>query len=283
MKKLLLIVTLVSVSLGASAQMTYQHDSSKKNQITVGEVGTGSLSPDVYYWVLHNRYRKDAAVRNKLSFRTTAGIGAYGQIDDAEKLDSALLKRAEVEALNMADREVDVAWAVEGKKITDKMAHFLTNINRITRMGGSASARSRWFGLYQMYGTAINATKEAYMPNADRKREYLAIYADLLRQNETLVRYLVQLSNSKGASELLYASATPMPDNKKLVTAEAYQRWRETGWAITVSQGDNGGGPGGKWPWVRPGDWHDWTIIDEEWIKQHPEYLDRIGQGTFQR
>lgn len=254
--------------MSASAQMTYQHDSAKKNQITVGETGSGSLTPDLYYWTMHNKYRDDAAARNKLGYRTTAGIGAYGQIDDAEKLDSAMIKRAEIEALNMADRELDIAWAVEGKKVEAKMSSFYANINRITQMGGSASARSRWMSLYQMYGTAINATKEAYMPNADRKRQYLAIYADLLRQNETLVQYLMRLAKSKDASEILYAARNDMPDNRAASAAEAYQRWRETGWAISVTSNSS---ETNRWPWLD----RDWSAIDREWLDAHPELRER--------
>ena len=34
--------------------MTYNHDSPKQNQVTVMETGTGALSPDLYYSILHN-------------------------------------------------------------------------------------------------------------------------------------------------------------------------------------------------------------------------------------
>ena len=47
---------------------------------------------------------KTAAQKNKLTYRSAAGMEAYQQTDEAEKLDSALVKRAEVEALNIADR-----------------------------------------------------------------------------------------------------------------------------------------------------------------------------------
>ena len=38
--------------------VTYNHDSSKQNQITVMETGGGSLTPEFYYWLLHNNYKK---------------------------------------------------------------------------------------------------------------------------------------------------------------------------------------------------------------------------------
>lgn len=39
----------VAISDNAQSGVTYNHDSSKKNQITVMEIGSGSLSPELYY------------------------------------------------------------------------------------------------------------------------------------------------------------------------------------------------------------------------------------------
>lgn len=65
------------MALTSSAQnVTYSHDAAKMNQMTVAEIGSGTLTPDLYYTLLHNKYRKSAAVKNKLSFRTAAGLAA---------------------------------------------------------------------------------------------------------------------------------------------------------------------------------------------------------------
>lgn len=56
----------VTVTTAVHAQyVTYNHDSPKQNQVTVMETGTGALSPDLYYSVLHNKYKKSAAAKNK--------------------------------------------------------------------------------------------------------------------------------------------------------------------------------------------------------------------------
>lgn len=211
--------------------VTYNHDASKMNQFTVAEIGSGSLTPDLYYTLLHNSYRKSASRKNKLSYRTTAGIAAYWQVDDAEKLDSALTKRAEIEALNIADRSggaLDVAWLAEGDKINTLMAAYRKNIDRILQMGGVPSQQKMWEEYYNVYQTAIKATQEAYMPNSQRKKQYLRIYADVAKKNESLVRYLVFLSNGKKTTELL--SATGTKENRNAVlAAEALSRWRDAG------------------------------------------------------
>lgn len=119
----------VTVTTAVHAQyVTYNHDSPKQNQVTVMETGTGALSPDLYYSVLHNKYKKSAAAKNKLSFRTLAGINLYNQVDEAEAIDSALVKRAKVEALNVADRQADIAWLAEGDKVSRQMDRFRRNI-----------------------------------------------------------------------------------------------------------------------------------------------------------
>jgi hypothetical protein len=217
----------------ATAQsVTYRHDDTKMNQFTVAEIGSGTLTPELYYSLSHSNYKKTAAAKNKLGYRTTTGLSSYRQVDDAEKIDSALTKRAEVEALNIADRTggaLDVAWMAEGDKITSKMSDFQTNINRIPELGGSASQQALWKEHYNVLQTALQATQQAYMPNAQRKKQYLSIYADACRKNEALVKYLVRLSNSEATVRLLQASYTRSNPNAMAAT-QALSRWRDAGW-----------------------------------------------------
>ncbi len=230
MKRLILYLMTGLCMTSATAQnVTYNHDSAKQNQFTVAEIGSGSLTPDLYYTLLHNSYRKTAAAKNKLSFRTTAGIAGYRQVDDAEKLDSAMTKRAEIEALNVADRTggaLDVAWLAEGDKLNSKMDNFKKNIDRILQPGGSPGQQTVWKEHYNMFRSAIKATQDAYMPNSQRKKQYLRIYADVSRKNEELVRYLVYLANSKTTASLL-ASSYERENKNAVYAAEALARWRD--------------------------------------------------------
>lgn len=241
MKKIYLSLLCSAIAITATAQgVTYSHDDSKMNQITVQEVGTGSLRPDTYYWLLHNNYRKSAAQKNKLTFRSAAGMAGYQQVDDAEKLDSALVKRAEIEALNVADRTggaLDLAWGVEGSKVTSKIDAFETNIRRILQAGGSVMEQRYWQEQAAVFKTAIKATQEAYMPNAQRKKQYLAIYKDLVHKNESLVLYISKLSKSMKTSELLNATYTK-PNSKAQIVAAAMGRWRSAGWNCMSSNED---------------------------------------------
>lgn len=247
MKRTLLLaaVAVVTGSAAHAQSVTYNHDSSKQNQITVMETGTGALTPELYYTLLHNSYKKSAAVKNKLSFRTLAGVNLYNQVDDAEAIDSALVSRAKIEALNVADRQVDLAWLAEGDKIDGQMERLQTNIDRILLAGGTPDDKERWTEYYRVYQSAINATKDAYMPNAQRKKEYLRIYEDIVRQNEILVGYLAYRQNATVTSGLLNAT-DERNLNKGSIVREAVNRWNESRFAVRGSQsgGSSGGGEG---------------------------------------
>lgn len=227
-----LILLVIQVGFAQGVQMTYEHDDAKMKQITVMESGMGALTPDWYYNTLHENYSKSAASKNKTLFRTTAGINLYNQKDMAERIDSALVKRAAVEALNIADRSggaLDLAWSTEGPKVSGKMSDYLTNINKIRETGGSQGEYDYWLQYYNVYTCAIRSTQDAYMPNAQRKREYLRIYDDLMRKNELLVKYLVRLSNSKKVDELLQQATQNLTTNKIDIVRAAMSRWKASG------------------------------------------------------
>lgn len=243
---MILSMAAMTATTAFAQSVTYNHDSSKQNQITVMETGGGSLTPEFYYWMLHNSYRKSAAEKNKLGFRTLAGINLYNQVDDAEKIDSALTKRAEIEALNVADRQIDLAWLAENSKINGQLDKMKANIGHIIPTGGTVNDKRRWEELFNMYRCAVKATKDAYMPNAQRKKEYLRIYSDMTMQNETLLKYLVQLNTQSRTASLL-AATNDCVVHKGNVISDAKSRWQENmrgvrGTAGNGSEEDNGDG-----------------------------------------
>lgn len=238
-KKTLLMAIGCVFNLSANAQyVTYNHDADKMHQFTVGEIGVGTLSPDYYYWLLHNSYRQSAASRNKLLYRTEAGAASYMQVEMADSIRSAMEKRATIEALNIADRTggvLDLAWAVEGDKVTAKLESYKKNIDRILGVGGNPDNQSRWNDHYRMFSCAIKATQDAYMPNAERKKQYLAIYADICRDNDQLIEYLVRLNNANRTNGLLNQQLVRNNPTARAATA-ALNRWREAGWKAAGSR-----------------------------------------------
>ena len=247
MKKTFLLMAITVVTASAvhaqGVSVTYSHDSPKQNQITVMETGAGALSPDLYYTLLHNYYKKSAAAKNKLAFRTLAGVNLYNQVAEAEAIDSALVSRAKIEALNVADRQVDLAWIAEGDKINGQMERFKRNIDRILPAGGTPDDKERWMEYYHVYQSAVKVTRDAYMPNAQRKKEYLRIYEDVTRQNGILVGYLARRQNATMTGNLLNAT-DERNLNKGSIVREAVTRWNESRFAVRGSQADGGTGGG---------------------------------------
>ena len=242
--KTILFALCATITLQSSAQsyLTYNHDETKMNQVTVQETGTGGLTPAFYYELFHENYQQSAAAKNKLAFRTLAGVAAYPQVSDADSVKAYLEARAKIEALNVADRQIDLAWLAEGTKITNKLNDFQANINRIVSAGGTINDRERWNDYYNMFLCAIKATQEAYMPNAQRKKEYLAIYADITKQNETLIKFIVQANSRSKTAEMLSATYTK-PDRKTAIVNAAHNRWRDASWR---SAGNNSSGQSGN-------------------------------------
>lgn len=228
-RNVLFLVLSVS-SLSSMAQsVTYNHDPMKQAQVTVMESGTGSLTPEWYYTLLHENYSKTAATKNKTLFRTTAGTNLYNQRDFAESIDSSMTKRATIEAMNMADRvggAADLAWMTEGDKVTNKMNSFKSNIDKIILTGGTLSERDYWQQYYNVYTCAITNTQDAYMPNAQRKREYLQIYEDVSKKNDLLVQYLVRINNRRRMRKRLSAVPDTCKANKHNVSTQAFTRWQ---------------------------------------------------------
>jgi hypothetical protein len=215
----------------AQSYVTYNHDDAKMNQITVQEIGAGGLTPTFYYDVFHRSYQKTAASKNKLTYRSLAGVAGWQQVEDADSIKASLEKRAEVEALNVADRQVDIAWLAEGTKVTSKLNDFQNNINRIVGAGGTFKDKERWENYYSMFQCAIKATQDAYMPNAQRKKEYLAIYSDICKENETLVKFIVQLNNRSRTKKLLEVTNN-RPNHNASHATSAFSRWRDSGWKV---------------------------------------------------
>ena len=66
---------------------------------------------------------------------------------------------------------------------------------RLTEVGGNAGDLTLWQERYHLFQTAISAVRNSYMPNAERKKEYLAIYRDITEGNNTLIAYIVTVDS----------------------------------------------------------------------------------------
>ena len=181
-------IIMMAVTVNTFGQsMTYNHDASKMGQIQVMELGAGVLTPDLYYSITHSGYKKGAksATSVKNTLRMGANIASMPQVEYADSIKADLEGRAKVEATNIADRQIDIAWLTEGERIQAKLRAFKSNIGSLN--GKTCSEEiTAWEDLGKMYDFAIKTTKKAYMPNSERQKQYLAIYDEITTTNDNL-------------------------------------------------------------------------------------------------
>lgn len=221
-----MILTTTNQSWGQS--MTYNHDASKMGQIQVMELGAGSLTPDIYYSITHSSYKKGAktvtSVKNTL--RMAANVASLPQVEFADSIKTDLEGRARIEATNIADRQIDLAWLTEGEKIQSKLWAFKSNIGSLNGKTNNEEITA-WEDLVKMYDFAIKTTKKAYMPNSERQKQYLAIYDELTTSNDDLllrIRYLA----TKSQADKLVAAMTRFQHRVNENATASYNRWRNS-------------------------------------------------------
>ena len=202
--------------------MTYNHDASKMGQIQVMELGAGVLTPDLYYSITHSGYKKGAksATSVKNTLRMAANIASMPQVEYADSIKADLEGRAKVEATNIADRQVDIAWLTECERIQAKLRAFKSNIGSLN--GKTCSEEiTAWEDL------AIKTTKKAYMPNSERQKQYLAIYDEVTTANDNLLLRIRYLATKRQADNIVSAMIQFHHRVSENATA-SYNRWRNS-------------------------------------------------------
>lgn len=223
------IMLFVAVSTVNAQSVTYIHENDIMNQFLTMETGAGALTPAAYYNAFHKSYQKDANVRNKLIYRTSVMAAVNEEKAPAEKIDSDYVARAKIEALNIESRSkaTDITWFSEKAKINGKLEIFNRNISRIVASGGTSEDYRTWRNIYNCIETAIKYTKDSYLDMGQRKKEFLAIYRDIIKRNNLLVQQLQVWRGGKRAQELL-ANKTKIQriSSTKVVAQNVLRRWQ---------------------------------------------------------
>ena len=195
--RLTITLLLFTISQMITAQsMTYNHDPVVMNQFMKAEIGSGTLGAG------------GVPANNKLASRTLTYAEVLKQENYALQIKDSLEKRAEIEALNMADRQLDVEYLVEKEKFERQQAIFKKSIQDIVYYGGSASDKTAW----------------TQMPNSQRKAVYLLLYKDLCTYNTTLneckAKWLAArtVRNNEGISQ-------KFTKNRSMIS-DCYGRWK---------------------------------------------------------
>lgn len=228
--KITTTITMAFLVCVSAHSQTYNHDASVMNQFTVGETGAGHLTPDFWYDAFHKDYRNSAMTTNKLGFRNEMQLLALSKEEGhAEAIDSALTERMRVELLNIADRMPgvgDLAWYAEKSKIEGKLAILKGNIEKITLSGGTPDQYRQWLERYNAVFCGLQAVRDAYMPQGNRKEQYLAIYKDILLKNMEVCELLSYLRAAREAKKSgRRAKFVPRSDHARIARS-AHGRWK---------------------------------------------------------
>lgn len=222
-------IIMMAVTVNTFGQsMTYNHDASKMGQIQVMELGAGVLTPDLYYSITHSGYKKGAksATSVKNTLRMAANIASMPQVEYADSIKADLEGRAKVEATNIADRQIDIAWLTEGERIQAKLRAFKSNIGSLN--GKTCSEEiTAWEDLGKKYDFAIKTTKKAYMPNSERQKQYLAIYDEITTTNDNLLLRIRYLATKRQADNIV-AAMTQFHHRVSENATASYNRWRNS-------------------------------------------------------
>lgn len=181
MKRISLILVVILLSSGKSSgqSFTYYHDDAVMKQFLMGEVGGSPAAvAQWYYNAFHSSYVKTAIYQPKLSFRTLELNSIVQQTPYSEKIDSMFVKRAEVEALNLADRQIDLAWQAEQSKIQGKFDEIDKALRQVMPSGGTSDEKDIYVERFNCLKCGLEAVKEEYLPNSERKQQFLDIYKD---------------------------------------------------------------------------------------------------------
>lgn len=224
--KTILFLTGLATPAAMQAQgITFNHDASKMNQVQVMELGAGVLTPELYYKTLHSNYKSSAGELNKSILRLGAMMEGYKQIEMADSIQGDLKKRAEVEALNMADRQVDAVWAVEGPKLEKHMETLQDVILRLSPLT-SAQETGQWQELADTYRYAISTIHNAYLANSLRQKQYLAIGQEIIHTTNLASQRMQYLKVRNRYSQLTQSVNFSRPEAQEAIQG-AHGRWME--------------------------------------------------------
>ena len=217
----ILALCLMAVVLPCSAQSyaeyTFNHEKDILGQFMVMEGVpvsgvSSSFYPTWYYTTFHKGYMAYAMTNNKQVLRLKATTDMEKEVAFSDTIQKRLTNRGLKEARKVADRKLDISLSMEQGRIQSKLDVFSRNISHIVAYGGTDKDYQYWKSMYSCFVKAVDCVHKAYMDNGQRIAEYKAIYADIIKHNNTLVGQLALWSSCKTSKNML----SKMEDSKAL-------------------------------------------------------------------
>lgn len=225
MRKIYLIILLLHVAFCVSAQKRV-HDS--ENYAIIMGAELGGQPSYLITKILHNGYTKSVKTTGRTTLREPTVEAAAPQVENSDTIKKKLESRAFEEGKDATERKLNVAWETEKKRVEAAMMRFQTAISHIAPYGGTAEEQAVWEETYNAYQQAVGFMRDdKYLPNAERKKEFVALCDDITTSHEALNARLLKLIRLKQLEK--FKNTTPLQrlDTKKSRIDGAYNHWRE--------------------------------------------------------
>lgn len=218
----LLFLALMLSSATAVAQGSY--DDMRYNRWTLARSGTGNTDK-ADYGIGHNGYAGEVVETNLMNFRLSFKTLLMLEEPKVEVIDSSLTKRAVEEAINIAEHKLDLAWMAERDRINKRLNLYHENVQKIGNYNGTMSAYTYFDLNEQRFRSGIKALQDSYQPNSYKKREYTALYEELLEADAALCRYL-EYCRAKDKIVIPDTTSVRRPSVRQ-IASNAHLRWMD--------------------------------------------------------
>lgn len=241
--------------------------------IKLTSTGTGNLDQltlEEYLYLLHPGARAELAnpASSELAKSFTAKSASKKQLEYAEAVDSVLAIRGRIALLeyfdcspddswqadsvlskgaallNITNNVKNLAWKSAKPKIEKAMATFDTDIRLLQAKGAPERVMSDWKHQYRMLEWSIKLLNDSYLPNAERKKQFELILADINERDRKIKLSLKAIAAMEyvaaHASGTLYDSVQvaltdsirrALPD-KATVARQSLARWNAAGASV---------------------------------------------------
>lgn len=219
---------LLSVGKVTAQSVTFYRDPGMRYQFLLTEGFGGDFKPFLWYQTFHSSYKSTALGTGKMIFRSDMFQAVNKEIEHAIVVDSMLVERSKIEALNMAERQTtigDLAWIAEGPEVNRHLGDYTDLINKIILSGGTEEDKDYYELQLNTIKCGIEILRESYLPMSHRKLGYEMIIKDLKERKVVLSEFLYNLECKKRASYFKERRKQRQCDLANIITV-AQGRWK---------------------------------------------------------
>lgn len=199
-------------------------DNLKRNQIYVMEMGAGTL--DDPYYLLHNSYKKTAHETSKSKYRAeNAFISSPSQVGYADTIKTKLQYMADTAAIYIANCKLKTSWAAEQNRFASIRQEINNNLSYFSEFGGNINDYQSWQDQYEQLNYALNVANSGFIPDIERKKQYMKIYDEYVSLNRNLRMATLQTYFQRHGRYSTNLAGLSKHVKDSMVISQSHSRW----------------------------------------------------------